>query len=85
MVTIDQLLLRHPDIGRLIALQIDTEGHDFAVVKSAVAAGCLPKIINYEHMHLTYDDQVKCRDLLSSHGYSFWTGDQDTLAYRKRQ
>jgi FkbM family methyltransferase len=82
VVTIRQLLERHPDIGRLIALQIDAEGHDFAVVKSAVEAGCLPRIINYEHKHLTYSDQAKCRDLLSSHGYSFCAAGQDTLAYR---
>src|SRR6202034_2259284 len=69
VITVSQLLQRHPDIGTLIALQIDAEGHDFVVVKSAVEAGCLPRIINYEHKHLAYSDQVRCRDLLSSHGY----------------
>ena len=82
VVTFSQLLQKHLDIPRLIALQVDTEGHDFVVVKSAVEAGCLPRIINYEHKHLTYGDQVSCRDLLSSKGYSFWSGVEDTLAYR---
>lgn len=80
VVTIAQLLERHPETRNLIALQIDTEGHDFNVVQSAVAAACLPPIINYEHKHLTYDDQVACRELLASRGYAFWSGKSDTLA-----
>lgn len=81
VVTIKQLLHRYPGTP-IIALQIDTEGHDFAVIKSAVKAGCLPKIINYETKHLSYGDQFECRALLSSHGYSFLSYHQDTLAYR---
>ena len=82
VVTVSQLLQKHSDMPGLIALQIDTEGHDFKVIRSAVEAGCLPRIINYEHKHLTYSDQVSCRALLSSKGYSFWANGEDTLAYR---
>ncbi len=84
VVTVGQLLRKHPDIKKIVALQIDTEGHDFDVVKSAVEAGCLPKIINYEHRHLSYLDQVACRELLSSHGYCFLSNAIDTLALRMR-
>ncbi|HUB63230.1 MAG TPA: FkbM family methyltransferase [Methylocella sp.] len=82
VVTIGQLLKKHSALQKLTAIQIDTEGHDFAVVKSAVAAGCLPRIIHYEHKHLSYDDQLACRNLLISHGYSFLSNFEDTLAYR---
>jgi FkbM family methyltransferase len=82
VVTFEQLLKRHPDLGPITALQIDTEGHDFIIVKSAVDAGCLPRIINYEHFNLSYEDQVACRDLLSKHGYSFVSTGWDTLAYK---
>lgn len=81
-MTVQQLLERHPDLGKITALQIDTEGHDFIVVKSAVEAGCMPRIINYEHKHLSYDDQVTCRDFLAAKGYAFYTTGTDTLAFR---
>ncbi|MBC8137824.1 MAG: FkbM family methyltransferase [Fibrella sp.] len=82
VVTVGQLLQRHPDLGNITALQIDTEGHDLIVVKSAIEGGCLPRIINYEHKHLSYADQVVCRDLLASKGYTFYSTGADTLAYR---
>jgi FkbM family methyltransferase len=82
VVTISQLLQKHSGIPKVIALQVDTEGHDFAVLRSAIDAECLPRVINYEHKHLTYSDQVSCRDLLSSRGYSFLANQIDTIAYR---
>jgi FkbM family methyltransferase len=82
VVTINQLLQKNSDITEFIALQVDTEGHDFVVIKSAVEARFLPKIINYEHKHLAYSDQVSCRELLSSLDYSFWADQVNTIAYR---
>jgi hypothetical protein len=83
VVTVKQLLEKH-NSPHIIALQIDTEGHDFVVIKSAVAARCLPRIINYESKHLSMDDQIACRELLAAHGYSFLTNFADTLAYREK-
>lgn len=85
VITMTELLARHPEFRSVILLQIDTEGHDYAVVRSAVSAGCLPQIINYEHKHLSYSDQVACRELLSMHGYAFWANAFDTLAYRLQE
>jgi FkbM family methyltransferase len=82
VVTVGQLLKKHSDVRKVLALQIDTEGHDFAVIQSAAEAGCLPRIINYEHKHLSYHDRFACRDLLGAHGYSFLSDEVDTLAYR---
>ncbi|MGB9187107.1 MAG: FkbM family methyltransferase [Methylovirgula sp.] len=82
--TVGQLLQKHSNVRKFIALQIDTEGHDFAVVKSAVKAGFLPTIINYEHKHLSYYDQVACRDLLFTNGYSFLSDGANTLAYKMK-
>jgi hypothetical protein len=81
VITVQQLLEKHGN-PHVIALQIDTEGHNYTVIKSAVAAGCLPRIINYESKHLEMEDQIQCRDLLTLHGYSFLTNFADTLAYR---
>jgi hypothetical protein len=58
--------------------------NDFAVVISTVAARCLPRIINCEHKHLAYPDQMGCRELMSAHGYAFASSANDTLAYRLR-
>ena len=85
VITMAQLLAKHPQITNVMGLQIDTEGHDYTVVRSAVGAGCLPRIINYEHKHLSYSDQVACRNLLETHGYAFWTNASDTLAYRLQE
>lgn len=82
VVTIVGLIEKYRQTGRFVALQVDTEGHDFVIVKSAVEGGFLPPIIGYEHRNLNYADQWACRELLAAHGYSFWTGDFDTLAYR---
>ncbi len=82
VLTVEQLLQRHRDIGPLLALQVDTEGHDFRVIQSAVQAGCLPPIIHFEHRHLTLQDQEACQELLTAHGYTFLTMKDDTLAYR---
>ncbi len=81
-VTFSQLMRKHPDIANPLVLQVDAEGYDFTIVKAAVEAGCLPKIINYEHKHLTFKDQTSCRELLSTAGYAFFSGFADTLAYR---
>jgi FkbM family methyltransferase len=82
VLTIRQLLSKHDDIRRFLVLQVDVEGHDFIVVKSAVEAGLLPPIINYEHQHLSLSDQFACRELLSVNGYSFSSNTTDTIAYK---
>ncbi|GAW48484.1 uncharacterized protein PD653_0204 [Nocardioides sp. PD653] len=82
VVTMRQLLDAHPDIGPVLVLQIDTEGHDLEVIRSTIEAGCTPRLINYEHKHLSLADQNSCRDLLAEHGYSFHSSQVDTLAFR---
>jgi len=80
VLTMVQLLERYPDMRNPLALQIDTEGHDYHVLRAAIAADCLPPIINYEHKHLGYETQVKCRELLAARGYTFVSARSDTLA-----
>lgn len=83
VLTVADLLAKHPALGPILVLQIDTEGHDYQVLRSAVAAGCLPPIINYEHAHLSYDDSVAARELLTQHGYGFHTDENNTLAVKR--
>jgi FkbM family methyltransferase len=81
--TIADIRMRHASLGGLMVLQIDTEGHDFEVIKSAAAAGCLPRLINYEHRHLSWQDKVDCRKLLSELGYVLLSRGGDTLALKR--
>ena len=82
VLTVADILAKHRNLPEILTLQIDTEGHDFNVVKSAVDANCLPPIINYEHKHLSYQDQFDCRALLATKNYGFFSSAADTLAYR---
>lgn len=70
VVTFSSILEKH-GIRDVTLLQVDTEGFDYRVVKSALEAGLRPKIINYEHIHLSRDDQQKCKRLLYDAGYRF--------------
>lgn len=83
IVTMGELLERHPKQRPIIALQVDAEGYDFVVVKSAAEAGCLPPVVAYEHKHMTYSDQIACRDFLSGHGYALCSAGQDTFGFRE--
>ncbi len=82
VITIEQLLKKYSTLPPILLLQVDTEGHDFSIIQSSVYAGCLPKIINYEHRHLCFQDQMACRELLASQGYQFYSDRYDTLAVR---
>lgn len=83
VVTIRELLDSHTLAAPVLVLQVDTEGHDYEVLRSAVAADCLPALINYEHKHLSLSDQAAARDLLAANGYSFLRGADDTIAVRE--
>jgi FkbM family methyltransferase len=64
-------LLERCGIKDATLLQVDTEGYDYRVVKSALEAGLRPKIINYEHIHLSRNDQLRCKRMLFARGYRF--------------
>jgi FkbM family methyltransferase len=80
-VTLGQLLARH-GIREVSLLVVDTEGHDYDIVKSALSSGVLPRIVNYEHCHLPPRVRVDAKRLLQTHGYRFIEVGKDTLAVR---
>jgi FkbM family methyltransferase len=75
------LITKH-DIQRISLLQIDTEGYDYEVIKSALEAKIFPEIISYEHCWLLPATRYKCKRILDSHGYQFVEVGKDTLAVR---
>ena len=40
-------------IDHISLLQIDTEGFDYEVIEQAFASSCFPKILHFEHKHLS--------------------------------
>lgn len=82
--TFTSLLKRH-GIDSILLLQLDTEGYDFELLKDIIGLGFIPKLIQYEHKHLSFSDQAACRRLLSEKGYSFLSRKEDTIAIHKDQ
>jgi FkbM family methyltransferase len=81
VITVTELFARHPDINGASIVVIDTEGHDFEVLRSVLEAGIVPRLIIYEHKHLSVEDQVECRSSLSGLNYHLISGGDDTIAY----
>lgn len=76
------LVTKH-EINRISLLQIDTEGYDYEVIRSAFDANIFPDIINYEHCWLVPTIRLKCKQMLDRHGYQFVEVGKDTLAIRQ--
>lgn len=82
VLTIGSLLRKHgmPEID---LLQVDTEGFDCRIVRSAIGFGLRPAIINYEHIHAAQLEQAECKRVLADNGYDFIDAGIDTLAVRR--
>lgn len=78
-MTFDTLLDR-TGAGQVDLLQIDAEGYDFEIIKRLNFARLKPRILHYEHMHLSPADREACVNLLVSQGYRIATGFADTTA-----
>jgi len=62
-------LLTRYGLSRVDILQIDTEGFDFEVLKMIDFKSVKPKVINFEIVHLSFEDLNAAIELLVSHGY----------------
>ena len=80
-VTVKDLLEKH-GIARITLLQVDTEGYDYEILKMFFQEGVFPEIINFEYIHLSYNDYLDCRRSLVDNGYRFIDTLMDTLAIR---
>jgi FkbM family methyltransferase len=81
-----QSLVRKYSIFNIDLLQIDTEGHDFTILKLFLEhTRAPPRIIIYEHLLLSDAERTECVQMLGGLGYLMIPyGDReiDTLAYR---
>lgn len=78
---IDVRAITFADLGltRLDLLLIDTEGHDWVVLRQV---DLRPRLIVYEHLHLQAGDRRAARDHLRGLGYELLEEGLDTLALR---
>jgi FkbM family methyltransferase len=74
-----QSLCERNGLERVDLLVIDTEGHDFEVLKGVDLERWRPQLVVYEHYHLSREDRVDCADLLRGHGYDTIEEGFDTL------
>lgn len=68
-------------IKRLDLLLVDTEGHDYEVIRQIPFAHLAPSVIVYEHKHLDRASRRACRALLAGHGYRLARHWSNTLAW----
>jgi len=70
-------------VRRVDLLVVDAEGYDYEVVKMAMGTDLpRPRVIRYEHLHLSSNDRSRCADLLADCGYALHRDGRDTIAYR---
>lgn len=74
--------LNKNEVSIVDILQIDTEGYDYEIIKQIDFNLISPKIINYEHVHLSVSDRHACQLYLAKMGYSFYIKGLDTMAVK---
>jgi FkbM family methyltransferase len=73
-------ILARNRIKKIDLLHIDTEGYDYEVLKQVDLKGSPPRVILYEHKHLSTADQSAARSLLLRVGYRVRPEEANTLA-----
>ncbi len=79
--TLEALCRKH-GMDKVDLIQIDTEGHDFEVIKLIDFARLEPRVVLYEHHHLSNADRLACRKYLAARGFESIERGYDTLALR---
>jgi FkbM family methyltransferase len=81
-VRLDSLLAGH-GISAIDFLVIDTEGHDLEVLRSLDLKRFRPRLLMFEHQHLSETDKQTAYALLKTAGYDFReTPEGDAIAWR---
>jgi FkbM family methyltransferase len=80
-LTIKDLVSKH-HLPRIDLLQVDTEGYDFEVLKLIDFEEMPPRIIRYEHKHLSPEDRGESAKLLLRHGYQVVFERSDAMGFK---
>jgi Methyltransferase FkbM domain len=77
--TLRNILAAH-DVVRVDLFHIDTEGYDYRVLRQFDFDRFRPRVVLYEHTHLTKTERKNATNLLKAYGYRICCGRFDTLA-----
>lgn len=73
-------LLERKQFNFVDLLQIDTEGHDYKILKQFFNLGIHPKVINIERFHLSKSERSLLKNELSRLNYQYIDTEYDTFA-----
>jgi FkbM family methyltransferase len=77
-------LLRKYEVRQLDLLVIDTEGWDWRILRQFDLAALQPKLILYEHQHLSALEKKEADEFLRAEGYEWIaTEEGDTVAWKR--
>jgi FkbM family methyltransferase len=77
-LTFDSLLRRH-EAPRVDLVVIDTEGYDWEIIRHIDLRTHRPRLLVYEHFHLTSEDRQRCRHHVAEQGYAIKEEGFDTF------
>ncbi len=77
-------LCRKHDVDKVDLLQIDTEGYDYQILRGLDLSRWRPRLIVYEHHHLSGEDRASARNLLERAGYLCFEDGLDTAGLDPR-
>lgn len=83
-ISFDQLVSRH-QISKIDLILIDTEGYDLNVLRMINFHQFRPKLLIYEHKHLSPEDKAASEALLRSFGYVIHPTGPNNAAVRRRR
>jgi FkbM family methyltransferase len=81
-LTFDALCAKH-GLQRVDLIVIDTEGHDWAILRSIDLARHRPDVVVFEHFHLDPADRAAAREHLAAHGYATHEEGFDTFCVHR--
>jgi FkbM family methyltransferase len=80
-LTFDSLCRSH-DVERVDLVLVDTEGYDWRILQSIDFGTWQPRLVIYEHYHLSLDQQAACSAQLGEAGYETMEEGFDTFCLR---
>jgi FkbM family methyltransferase len=80
-LTFDSLCAKH-GLGHIDLVLVDTEGHDYEVLRHIDFSRHQPALVIYEHYHLSESDQTDCETAIRAVGYETMSEGFDTWCLR---
>lgn len=78
-----ETLIKENNVESVDLIHIDTEGYDYEVLKLFPFSIFQPKVVIFEHSHLSRDDRQAAGKMLEEQGYKTASYGADTLALRQ--